>query len=135
MAGAVVVATIVALFFLVKQKPHEAAQTAGAIPASKVAPATADDSKVVKQADLGGAPGPFDGLWDISLTGNEHCVYSSNEFRVSIVNGGIRHGSTESGKVEASGDFHFTSPSRANPNLMVNFLAGCPATQEKEPTT
>lgn len=122
MAGAAVVATIVALLILAKRKHHEPAQIAGAISTSTVAPAAVDDSKVVKQADLGGAPGPFDGLWNVSQSGNEHCFYRSNEFRISIVNGGIRRSSTDSGKVDPSGDFHFTLPSRANPNVTVSFL-------------
>jgi class 3 adenylate cyclase len=121
MAGAVVVAMIAALLISVK-KPHEVVQTAGTMPKSAAAPVSGDASNVVKQADLGGAPGPFDGLWNVSRTGNEHCMYNTGEFRVSIMNGGIRHGLTDSGKVEASGEFHFTSPSRANPNLSVSFL-------------
>ena len=102
---------------MAQRKTSDATQTA----TLSSAPAPVGSSNV-KQADLGGAPGPFDGLWDISSTGNEHCVYQSSEFRIAIANGAVVNSTPEHGNVETTGDFSFTTRSRANPNLTVRYI-------------
>ena len=121
-AGVAVVVAIAFLFILITQKQHDAAQTKGATPMIKLPMSVADSSEGAKRTGAAGVLSRFDGLWDVSLSGNEHCVYRNSEFRISIANGGIRQSSGESGKVEANGDFRFTTPSRANPSLTVSLF-------------
>jgi class 3 adenylate cyclase len=79
-----------------------------------------DSAESARQADLGSVIGRFDGLWEVSLRGSENCVYQTSDYRISVVNGAIVFG-TQLGSVEATGDFHFTTPARANPNLTVRY--------------
>jgi len=112
-------AAALALILAMRQLSN-APQMPAAVP--KPASVPAENSGVTKQADFGPVAGPFDGLWEVALTGNDNCVYQRSDFRISIRNGDVLYSTPERGNVEPTGDFHFTTPSRANPNLTVRYI-------------
>jgi len=64
---------------------------------------------------------PFDGMWNVSLAGNESCAYRSLNFRMVIRNGTIPQSFPEAGTVDRVGNFRFASPAKANPNITVHY--------------
>ncbi len=65
--------------------------------------------------------GSFDGLWNVSLSGNESCAYPNLHFRISVVNGEVQRSYPDAGKVDNAGNFEFSFPAKANPRIIARF--------------
>jgi class 3 adenylate cyclase len=63
----------------------------------------------------------FDGVWEITGSGNRFCPVKSNTWRQTVENGMISGSHPEPGLVGADGAFRFTRPGIADPSVVVVF--------------
>jgi hypothetical protein len=64
--------------------------------------------------------GPFDGLWEVTLTSTRQCPFRTSNYRTRIENNEILFGYPKLGTVNPSGKFKYTHPAKLNPKLMVH---------------
>ncbi len=61
---------------------------------------------------------PFDGVWNVALTGGEHCPVKSGGHQITIVNGAV---TGFGGTVSASGAISYDKPSAVNPANKIRY--------------
>jgi hypothetical protein len=65
--------------------------------------------------------GPYDGAWEVALTGNEHCPFKTHSFPIKIDGSTITAPHPQPGRVDERGEFEFQTHAKGKPYLTVRY--------------
>jgi hypothetical protein len=67
------------------------------------------------------AGGPFDGVWDVSITGGRYCPIKRATYKIRIAKGMVYARYKKRGEVSEAGDIGYEMPSKINASVTVRF--------------